>query len=167
MELVVTKQWNGEENVASNARAVFDVDFTVSGVELSVTMSPEFKRAGSEKGHERVEGLWTFDVAEIFFAGGDGHYTEFEIDRFGNYLLYTFSAPRERESEGHDFHPDIVTEELSNGVCHRLLIPNRFLPADICRMNAFAIIDNDQFLAAHAVPGEEPDFHQPAAFPEV
>jgi hypothetical protein len=167
MELIVTKQWNGEENAASNARAVFDLDFTASGIELNITMSSEFRRVGSKSGHGRVEELWTFDVAEIFFASDDGTYTEFEIDRLGNHLLYTFSAPRERVSEGHDFHPDIVTEELPSGVCHRLLIPSRFLPADIDRMNAFAIIDNEQFLAAHTIPGKEPDFHQPSTFPAI
>lgn len=115
----------------------------------------------------RVEGLWNFDVVELFFVGEDGKYTEVEIGAGGNYLVLAFDGVRQRSNDfaGREF--DHRHSSTTPGTWQTAMtIPWDALPEKIMRMNAF-VIAGGHHLAMSPVPGTEPDFHQPDVFPEV
>lgn len=152
--------WNGAINDLSDARVIFELECDDRGLVMEVFMSDEFQRVGGNLGGERIDGLWEFDVAELFIIGEKGEYTEFEIDRLGNFLVLRFEKVRVRSDELTDLHLDIETSILADGVLHKLILPAEILPEKIERVNGVAIIDNEQFLSAVKLSGDEPDFHQ-------
>lgn len=115
----------------------------------------------------RVANLWEYDVVECFLVGTDG-YVEIELGAGGHFLALDFSAPRVRRNEYADWQPDVAyTKDAGNGTWEsRVLIPNDMLPAGLHAANAFVICGN-AFLCYHALPGPQPDFHQPDRFPPL
>jgi len=115
----------------------------------------------------RFDGLWDYDVVELFFVGADGKYTEVEVGAGGHYLVLAFDDVRIRANDfaGREF--DHRHGGSTPGTWQtQMTIPWDVLPSTITRMNAFAIMGGTH-LALSAVPGSAPDFHQPATFPEA
>ena len=115
----------------------------------------------------RFDGLWDYDVVELFFVGTDGKYTEVEIGAGGHFLVLAFDDVRVRANDfaGREF--DHRHGGATPGTWQtQMTIPWDVLPATITKMNAFAIMGGTH-LALSAVPGTQPDFHQPATFPEA
>ena len=115
----------------------------------------------------RFDGLWEYDVVELFFAGEDGTYSEIEIGAGGHYLVLAFDGVRQLSNDfaGREF--DHRHGGATPGTWQtQMTIPWDALPAKIAKMNAFAIMGGTH-LALSPVPGTEPDFHQPGTFPNV
>lgn len=161
MKILVNKKWDGSMNHDSEAKVEFNLQKVSEGLSVEVYMSEEFQRAANEKGGKRVDGLWEFDVAELFLKGENGDYFEFEIDCLGNYLILDFGEIRVRRNEFKDIKLEIETEQLKNGVRHRLILPKKILPKSLVALNGCAILNNEEFLSFVELPGDKPDFHQP------
>ena len=114
----------------------------------------------------RCDGLWEHDVVEVFLAGEDGTYVEIELGAGGHWLVFGFSAVRERSDEYADLVLDVTHLSSADGWDATVTIPWDIIPTAITRMNAFAILGGHH-LAYHPVPGTTPDFHQPAHFPRA
>lgn len=125
--------------------------------------------------------LWNHEVVELFLVGSapdsgiEGTsaddrvpYCELEMSPWGHYLFLRLEGVRQvvqealplpyRARRGH---------EIWWG---EAFIPQRWLPPPPHRINAFAIHGQEgqrQYHAATAVPGVDPDFHQPEHFPSI
>ncbi|OGL95613.1 hypothetical protein A2348_01845 [Candidatus Uhrbacteria bacterium RIFOXYB12_FULL_58_10] len=115
----------------------------------------------------RVDGSWEFDAIELFFVGEDGTYTEVELGPGGHYLVLSFDGVRHRSNDwlGREFvHRNA---SATPGTWQSVIqLPWDVLPKKIVRANAFVLVGG-QHLAWSAVPGAEPDFHQPDVFSSV
>lgn len=123
-----------------------------------------------------AEGLWEYDVAELFLADPEsGAYLEFNLAANGAWWAAKFTAPRVRAGSQPGFESIVSSfweKNSSEGWCTAMCIPLAFLKKEIgfgnkTTANATAILHSPQqtFHSAHQLPGDVPDFHQPAAFP--
>ena len=120
-----------------------------------------------------LDGLWTFEVVELFVAaaeptGAGVDYTEVELSPHGHHLVLRFAGVRQRvaRTEPLAVRCRIVGDRWQG----RIELPRDALPPQPWRANAFAMHGQGELrrhLAAAALPGATPDFHQPCVFPRV
>ncbi|MEM1024618.1 MAG: hypothetical protein AAF627_02845 [Myxococcota bacterium] len=115
--------------------------------------------------------LWEFEVAELFLGGADGRYTELELSPHGLHLLLAFSAPRVRSTAApEEALQELVTARSQDRWSAHFLLPWAWVPLDWDRACSFGLHgrgEQRQYLLAAPMPGEHPDFHQPAYFPRL
>ena len=114
----------------------------------------------------RVDGLWRYDVVELFLAGAGGRYFELELGAAGHWLALSFDAPRVRADAHESLALAVDVGRVSGGWWARTALPLALLPPGVASGNAFAIAAG-RFLAHHPLRGARPDFHQPAGFPAL
>jgi len=161
--LVVDRLWNGEPALASERS---EVVFTLTPEGLTVEITARFygdKAPATAPG--RTDTLWEYEVIELFLANDAGHYLEMEFGPHGHYLALQFSGIRQlnRQDIPASFHTKIHNE-FWHGTAR---LEASSLPAQLRRANAYSIHgqgQNRRYLAAFAVPGPRPDFHQPQFF---
>lgn len=113
--------------------------------------------------------LWEHEVVELFLAGDGARdrvaYTEVELSPHGHYLVLRLLGVRNAVDFG---LPLAVRAEIAGARWRgRAVVPLAYLPAGNLRANAYAAHGRGagrRYLAAHAVPGPQPDFHQPERF---
>ena len=112
------------------------------------------------------DGLWNYDVVEVFLVGSFGGYIEVEFGPHGHYLGYVLDGPRSvvgRFNLEH-YETDIRNDRwLGHGTLNL-----KHLPEKIVQWNAFAIFGESPqrtYMCMGRLPGETPNFHQPAHFP--
>lgn len=124
------------------------------------------------KSGEYFEGLWEFDVAELFIAADHSdRYVEINLAPNGAWWLMAFSAPRQRIA---DFRIDqetiktqstLALDNWQSAVCipHGLL--QNILQTDTMRFNVTFILGKPaQYLSYCNLHTAQPDFHLPARF---
>lgn len=161
--LVIARLWNGEEALAAE-RA--EVRFALGAAGLRVAINAGYHGDPAPPGPPgRTDGLWNFEVVELFLANAAGHYLELEFGPHGHYLALHFTGVRQpvpREI------PLSLRTEIAGPVWRGWAeIPLSALPSELARANGYAIHGQGQgrrYLAAFAVPGSRPDFHQPQWF---
>ncbi len=115
----------------------------------------------------RVDGLWEFDVVELFFVGPGHEYVELELGAGGHFLFLSFNSVRHCANNHVDFKPVVRYKKTSNKTwTSEITLPWKFLPENMRAMNAFMIAAG-KFLAYSPVVGAVPDFHQPDQFPNL
>lgn len=118
------------------------------------------------------EGLWRHDVAELFIAAPDGKaYLEFNLSPRGAWWGAAFAAARQAKPWGSMPAVQAAGGLVQDGWQARLGIPLDWLRCEIgwgggSRANVTFILESpaQRFLSAAALPGVEPDFHQPDHF---
>lgn len=140
---------------ASNRGWTVDIDAPLHGDPSPATP------AGS------LDGLWEYEVVELFVAGNDGRYIELEFGPHGHYLALRFDAVRHRA--GPPFLLDFSVSRAGERWQGEAFLTADVIPAAPHRANAFAIhgVARRNYLAATPLPGPTPDFHQPERFPRV
>ena len=134
-------------------------------------------RPGAQPG-AFTEGLWEWDVAELFLSDPEsGRYLELNLAPNGAWWAATFTAPRVRAAVQPGFEGLIrahAEETPGDGWCAALRIPLALLEREIgygqmTKANVTAILGSpDQtFHSAAKLPGAVPDFHQPSRFPSI
>jgi hypothetical protein len=98
--------------------------------------------------------------------GREGRYLEVELGAGGHYLILGFAGPRDLVEPHTAFRPSLAFESDADGWHSAVTLPWDVLPSSLCAINVFIIV-GDVHLAFRAVPGETPDFHQPAGFPRL
>jgi hypothetical protein len=108
-----------------------------------------------------VDGLWDFEVVELFLVGADERYLEIELGPHGHFLGLCLEGRRNVIEAG------IPIEFSVDRSAHRwkgeARISLDWLPRPIRAANAYAIHGvgrTRRYLAAHPVPGDFPDFHR-------
>jgi len=121
-----------------------------------------------------VDGLWEYEVSELFIADAADHYLEIELSPHGHHLVLELKGVRHvvraRLPIEYSVYVEAV-EEASEGVKGRYRglarVPRAYLPARPLRANAYLIHGSGPARAylAHSPPlGETPDFHRLACF---
>ena len=156
--------WNGEKATVSEKTAL---TVSITPRELHVQFEAPFHddpAPPSPKGE--CDGLWNYEIVELFLLGTAGHYLEVEIGPHGHYLIFHLSGIRQ------------VTERLTPLRCSAEISKHSWrgsITVDLKTLaitpwqsvNAYAIHGQGierRYLAAFPVPGETPDFHQPLHF---
>jgi hypothetical protein len=163
----INKTWNGEPAPEALHTEVWLTERD-RGLEIRVHAPVYPNQRLPEAPHDsRVNGLWEYDVVEVFLVGADGKYLEVELGPGGHWLVLGFDGVRQRSSDYADLKPDHRNSSAVEGTWQSIItIPWELVPRPLARLNAF-VIAGGEHLAMSPVPGAAPDFHQPAAFPEA
>ncbi len=161
--LSTSTTWDGKA-VADSEK--MQIRFCIRDQELEVGIQGPFHGdpAPSAPAGE-LEGLWCYEVAELFLLGADGHYLEIEIGPHGHYLIYHLIGIRQisRSITPTSCETNITGTHWQSTLT--LPLSQSILP--LSHANAYAIHGQGvkrRYLAAFSVPGENPDFHQPRYF---
>lgn len=169
--LVITATWNG--NPVPPAQQVFvRLNRQASG-DLHLDIDAPFHNdPAPSQPPGSVDGLWNFEVVELFIAGppqrdGAIPYLEVELGPHGHYLVLQLSDVRKVANQGLPLDFDAEIDLDTSRWRGRAVIPASYLPPLPHRLNAYAIDgegDARRYLAWQPVPGARPDFHQPRCF---
>lgn len=118
------------------------------------------------------EGLWEYDVAELFIAADKkDRYLEINLAPNGAWWLMTFSAPRQRIENRSIDYQQIKTQGTLNkaswaatlSIPHGLL--QNILQTDTMHFNVTYILGNPkQYLSYSNLHSMQPDFHIPTYY---
>lgn len=122
--------------------------------------------------------LWRYDVAELFIAEPrTGRYFEFNLAPNGAWWNCEMTAPRVRAWKDDEAMPDVATFAdlaVDGSWMAAMAMPLDLLEAKLdfgpaSRANVTFILESpaQRFLTAAEPGGGEPDFHRPAAYPQV
>lgn len=115
------------------------------------------------------EELWRFEVAEVFFCSEDRErYLEVNLAPNGAWWICAFDGIRCKA----DSQPNLADVRVAHRVQKEAWEAEIFLPDGLFDTlppsfyNVTAILDQSpqRFLSEVPLPGDEPNFHQPAAF---
>ncbi|MCR4313871.1 MAG: hypothetical protein NUV84_01330 [Candidatus Uhrbacteria bacterium] len=168
LHLHIDKNWDG--SACSDDRLFADVSLsqTKEGLLIRVhaPMLHEQKVPDVPVG-SRIEGLWEYDVVELFLVGPGHQYLEIELGAGGHFLVLGFDSILHRSDAYESFKPILRFEKTNEKTWKSsITIPWKMIPENLRALNAFAIMAG-QFLAYSSVPGEQPDFHQPDRYPSI
>lgn len=161
--LSIDKLWDGSTADKSEWAEVA-MAMTPAGVTVDVTARYHGDPA-PELPPGQTDGLWNYEVVELFVANENGEYLELELGPHGHYLALLFSGARDLARRDLDvICQAAIAGSMWTATAH---VPRSCLPSGISRANAYAIHGTEEsrrFLAASPVPGARPDFHQPRLF---
>jgi hypothetical protein len=164
LSLALTKQWNGTPAPFAT-HALVRLSCAETGLRIHVSAKHQKPAMIPPLPQGRLDGLWNYDVVEVFLVGEDGTYLEVELGAGGHWLVLSFSGVRERSDDHNGLALDVVHRVTPKHWESETVIPWSIVPPRVSRLNAFAI-HGGTFLAYRSVPGHEPDFHQPASYPQ-
>ena len=163
----IAHTWDGLP-VSEPTPTVVSLELTDAGyADLKVT-APFYGDPAPPSSPGSLWGLWEFEVVELFIVGTDGPYVEIELGPHGHYLVLRLDAPRsivERHLE-----VDASTQINGKSWTGSISLKRDLLPTVLSTANAFAINGTGasrRYLAHSAVPGKQPNFHQPGLFPPM
>jgi hypothetical protein len=115
-----------------------------------------------------LDGLWDFEVVELFLLGTGQHYLELEFSPHGHYLALSMAGPRQRAAKDHPlkYRSRVDGERWSGSAA----IPIHLLPVGLHAHNAYSIHGVGtarRYLAAFPIGGRAPDFHRLEYFSEI
>jgi len=116
----------------------------------------------------RCDGLWEYEVVELFLLGERERYLELELGPAGHYLALALEGRRQRVRG--DVPVDVHCERRSERWHAEASLSCRELPPGLHAFNAYAIHGTGparRYLAYHPLPGARPDFHQLERFPPL
>jgi hypothetical protein len=109
--------------------------------------------------------LWEHEVVELFVLGAHERYLEVELGPHGHHLVLLLRGRRNVERQGLPLDYTARIEGARWRAAAR--VPLDLLPPAAGRANAYLVHGAGaarRHLAAHAVPGAEPDFHRLECF---
>jgi hypothetical protein len=157
----IAHTWDG---VAVAPDAVVRVQWGAQTVVVEVD-APYHGDPAPSVGAGPVDGLWEYEVVELFVVGRDGTYTELELGPHGHHLLLQLSAVRVVAAKMLPvaFDAQIAGERWRG----RAELPRDQFPAHPVSVNAYRIHgqgEQRRYLAHAPVPGPQPDFHRLSCF---
>lgn len=162
MKLTIASTWNGEPLDLSEQATVW-AEKKTEGLWVQVE-SPHYNDPLPTEPVGACDGLWDYEVVELFVAHGET-YSELELGPSGHHLLLQLNGIRNIVAKMLPIVP-AWSYESGRWFCE-VLIPWPWLPPEPWTLNAYAIHGVGQkrrYLAASPVPGLEPDFHRLSYF---
>ena len=164
--IAIDRAWNGE---MLHREHHISVTLTMNEGQLWIEISaPFYNDPPPEKPAGFTHGLWNFEVVELFIVGEKQAYIELEFGPFGHYLGYRFNGIRNQDGVVSSInYVATIDQDRWHG---KATIPLRMLPktaTSAWRINATAIhgpTDGRIYQSHIALPGDKPDYHQPAVF---
>lgn len=166
--LPIKNLWDGSFCPDDRLFAQVGISTTREGLQVQVQapMLHEQRVPDAPTG-SRVDGLWEYDVVELFLVGPGHQYLEIELGAGGHFLILGFDSVRHRENSYESFEPILRFERTGEKMWRSsLVIPWKMVPENLRGINAFAIMSG-QHLSFAPIPGKEPDFHQPDTYPQA
>ena len=161
--LNITRNWDG---TPASPNDICEIVFSLKADEIVVNVEAPFYDDPPPSGPAgEKEGLWNFEVVELFLLGRGGRYLEIEIGPHGHSLILALQSVRRVSGRLAPLH---CTTRINGNRWQGVLALSPeagLLP--VTHANAYAIHGQGpsrRYLAASPVPGERPDFHQPARF---
>jgi len=129
-----------------------------------------------------VDGLWDYEVVEVFFLGENDEYLEIEVAPSAHYLMLYLAGVRNATNQTLPLPYPVLTvqypREDPNRWAGQILVPKEYFPCGVSKFNAYAIHKSDpnrNYMSLFPVPTgayPEPDFHrleyfEAIQFPEV
>lgn len=165
---ILDQDWFGEELPFETAFAI-----TSNSEALKFSARGDFSSRSypNSKCGDYIEGLWEYDVAELFLMFGSGEYLEINLGTTGAYWAQLFSSYRERSSLTLLKKEDFV---VSNTCCDSfwessITLPLNVIPEIVAIHCSFIISDNlgkERFISSNPVK-TEPDFHHRDCFMKI
>ncbi|MEN8258050.1 MAG: hypothetical protein ABFS09_09355 [Thermodesulfobacteriota bacterium] len=163
VKLQIAQTWDGSPVAQAD---VVDLSVRLTDDELTITVAAPFYGDPPPAGGEgELNGLWDYEVVELFLLAANGHYLEVEMGPHGHYLILLLAGIRQVKKKLHPSH--FSTEIVGCRWQATLKLVADHLPTPFTHTNAYAIHGQGVercYLAAYPVPGERPDFHQPHFF---
>lgn len=161
--LEIAHTWDGVP-VGADERVSLELRFDAATLEVRVD-APFHGDPAPPAPPGSLDGLWEFEVVELFLLGEDRRYLELEFGPFGHYLVLELGGPRQVRRRG---LPLVFASERDAGRWTGCAsVPTGLLPPSLRAANAYAMHGQGvgrRHLACHPVPGVEPDFHQLECF---
>lgn len=165
LSLAITRLWNGARCEDARLQGRLALAATPEGLHLCGSLpDPAPAQVPDAPSGSRVADLWHYDVVEAFLLGSGGRYLEVELGAGGHFLVLSFRAPRERSDAHEGFAPRVEHRAGAQGWQTALVVPWRLVPRGLCALGAF-VSARGCHLSSAPLPGDVPDFHQPAAWP--
>jgi hypothetical protein len=165
IDFEVQGTWDGKPLEANEfARIGMRVDHESAALVLTVDAA-FYDDPAPETEPGSVDGLWEFEVVEIFLLGDDERYLEIELGPHGHFLGLCLAGRRNVIEAG--IPVDFSVDRRDHRWRGEARISLKWLPSAIRAANAYAIhgLGNARrYLAAHPVPGDAPDFHRLECF---
>lgn len=163
---VVARDWRG---APADAREHVQLSAHFEGEQLIVELDAPFHADPPPAAAPgRCDALWEHEVVELFLLGDDARYTEIELGPHGHYLVLKLHGARRLLD---DRIPLALQTRIEGGRWHaRAALERAHLPQPVRAANAYAIHGLGparRHLAAHPVPGAQPDFHRLECFRPV
>lgn len=119
--------------------------------------------------------LWKYDVAEFFLRDPQSsHYLEINLAPNGAHWWAVFDRPLEAIPFPHDLAVQSTGYMTDSGWHAQLSLSLpalekhfHFSPDSPLNVNFILGSPEQQFFSAHPLPGEQPNYHQPDAFPPL
>ncbi|ASQ91589.1 hypothetical protein CHL67_02865 [Prosthecochloris sp. GSB1] len=161
--LDVGRNWDGGAALPDErARIAFWLD----DGEIAVHVEAPFHDDPAPSGPAgEKEGLWSHEVVELFLLGKNGRYLEIELGPHGHHLILSLHGIRQTSGRLAPAHCTTRIDGLRWRGFMKLKPDTALLP--FTHVNGYAMHGEGKsrrYLAASPVPGEHPDFHQPARF---
>lgn len=165
-QFTILQTWDGIAR-SDLVVAPYRVDYRLRAVTLQISLdAPFFGDPPPPMPVGSCEGLWNFEVVELFLAAADGCYCEIEVGPHGHYLVLCFDGYRVRRRRVDQL---VLTTAVGDGRWSaRAELALEHVPRPIVRANAFAIHgqgDDRDYLAAYPMRTGQPDFHRVERFP--
>jgi hypothetical protein len=161
-KLVIGRTWDGEL-VAADERV--HVSLLLGDQALIVNIEAPFHDDPPPSGPAgSFDGLWDFEVVEVFLLGAAEHYLELEFGPHGQYLALQLEGRRNVVARGLPL--DYASDRQASRWTASAEVPLDSLPAGIHACNAYAIhglAQERRYLATYPGTGA-PDFHQLTSF---
>jgi hypothetical protein len=161
VEIRIERLWDG---TPAPAEEVATLTLGLAGTNLSVEVSapfhgdpPPLAPVGS------TDGLWNYELVELFLFADGERYLELELGPHGHHLVLLLAGVRQvlQRIESVDYRARIEPERRRwRG---RLELPVQLVPDDTSHWNAHALHGagvTRRYLSASPCRGARPDFHQ-------
>ncbi len=169
LRLPIATYWDGTPCADPRLHGEVTLRAESAGLRLTASLPHQVTpRVPTAPPSTRVANLWEYDVVECFLVGPET-YLEVELGAGGHFLVLDFTAPRVRREGYEAFVPEMLFEAhhaAGTAWWMSLLLPWSMLPKPLIGVNAY-VSSGTQYLCYHPLPGPQPDFHQPARFPQV
>lgn len=119
--------------------------------------------------------LWKYDAAEFFLRDPEsGHYLEINLAPNGAHWWAVFDQPRQAIAFPHDLGIRSMGHLTDSRWDAQLTLSLpalekhfHFTPDSPLNVNFILGSPEQRFFSAHPLPGDQPDYHQPDAFPPL
>lgn len=159
MKIAIAQTWDGHP-ARAHERASIVVAAQEQGLCLTVE-APFHDDPPPEAPPGPLWGLWEHEVVELFIVGPHQRYLEVELGPHGHHLALRLEG--RRNPVEHGMAMDFEVHRDARSWTGRALLPWAWLPPRPWTWNAYAIHGQGSLrrhLAAHPVPGDQPDFHR-------
>ena len=162
--LVIANTWDGE-SIGEEERVTIDLELSDTTMNVDID-APFHNDPPPETPAGSLDGLWEFEVVELFLRGDADTYLELEFGPFGHYLALRFNAYRQVLESG-GLALQYECGRRGDRWSGRARLPVRHLPVGLRSCNAYAMHGADKirrYLALYPPGGSEPDFHRLEGF---